>query len=224
MQPPQVPYPTPPTPTIRMLENMSCESQWKMSLNYTQAPQLFSPPNSNKTFDDTMGAVQEFPELVWPPQHQNDFGTLAQCSGLDTSNQDPFSTTGTAETSFDYPPELLAEALGSHMGFGQVSYQPHSIVDDLFGIGNNFEQVDNQMLSSAGAGICWDSVFPELGTAANATVSEGETTPGTGWEGSRVEEPQGGNGEGQRRKPDQISPFALYEGSLLGQGAPLAMC
>jgi hypothetical protein len=219
MQPLQASYPTPPTPTIRMLEGMSRKSEWKMSLNCTQAPQLFSPPNSDKTFGDTASAAQAFPEHVWPPQHQTNFRTLAQCSGLETSNQNPFSTTGTTETSFSYPSELFAEALGSHTGFGQVSCQPHPIIDNLFDIGNNFEQVDNQILSSAGVGICWGDGFPGL----DATAYEDELMPGTGWEGSRAEEPQGSNGERQRRKPDRISPSALYEGSLLGQGVPLAM-
>jgi hypothetical protein len=139
-----------------MLESMSCKSEWKMSLNYTQAPQLLSPPNPNKTFGDTAGAAQVFPDLVWPQQHQNDIGTLAQCSGLETSNQNSFGTTSTAETSFGYPSELFAGAFGSHTGFGQISDQPHSIIDNLFGIGNNFEQVDTQILSSTGAGICWE--------------------------------------------------------------------
>lgn len=219
MQPPQIPYPTPPTPTIRMLESMSCKSEWKMSVNYTQAPQLSSLPNSNKTFGNTAGAVQAFPEPVWPAQHQTDFRTLEQHSGLETSNQNPFSTTGTAEASFGYPSDLFADALGSHMGFGQVSNQPHSIVDDLFGIGNNFEQVDTQMPSFSGVGICWDSGFPEL----DAKVSEDEPTLGRDWEGRRVEGPQGGNGEGQRRELDRLSLFALQKGNLLGQGAPLAM-
>jgi hypothetical protein len=223
VQPLQASYPTPPTPTISMLESMSCKSEWKMSLNYTQAPQLFSPPNSDKAFGDTAGVPQVLPEHVWPSQHQTDFRTLAQCSGLETSNQNPFSTTGTAETSFGYPSELFAGALGSHTAFGQVSYQPHSIIDNLFDIGNNFEQADNQILSSAGAGTCWGDWFPELDATVDAMVSEDEPTPGTSWEGSHVEEPQGDSGEGQRHKPDQISPFALYEGSLLGQGAPLAM-
>jgi hypothetical protein len=158
MQLPQIPYPTPPTPTIRMHESMSCQSEWKMSVNYTQDSQLPCLPNPNKTFGNTADAAQAFPEPVWPVQHQSDSRALAQRSGLEACNQNPFSTTGTAEASYGYPSDLFADALGSHMDFGQVSNQPHSIIDDLFGIGNSFEQVP----SFAGAGICWDNGFPEL--------------------------------------------------------------